>query len=79
MSIRQHIPDDIRRVSKVIGLALWLDDPTAWDNAASVIAARAAPHRRKALAFAVLLTLSDDEVDDVLTSLFSPSAMEVAA
>lgn len=79
MSIRNNIPDDIRRAAKVIGLAAWLDDPDAWLNATNVIGARLNEHKRKALAFAVICTLDDDAFDDVMCAVYGPQAEGVAA
>lgn len=78
--IRDHIPDDIRRASKVIGLAVWLDDADAWMNATAVIETRMAEHKRKALAFAVLSTLDEDAFNDVMGAVYgAPESVGVAA
>lgn len=70
MSIRDHIPDNVRRAAKVIGLAAWLDDPDTWVTATSVIEMRLTVPQRKALVYAVLLTLDDDAFDDVMVSFY---------
>lgn len=79
MSNRKNTPDDIRRAAKVIGLALWLGDPEAWENTIPVLEVRVSLPQRKALAFAVLCTLTDDHVYDVLASLYGTYLWEAAA
>lgn len=79
MGIRDHIPDDIRRAAKVIGLAAWVGEADTWVNATSVIATRLTEPQRKALAYATLRTLDDDAFDDVMVSFCSPQSVGVVA
>ena len=52
MSIRDQIPDNIKRASKAIGLALWLQDADAWARTTTILAVRLSPLDREALALA---------------------------
>jgi len=79
MSIRDNIPDDIRRASKMIGLALWLADPESWIKATTVLALRLTEPERKALAYAALLTLEDHELQEVLDAALGPEQEGLAA
>ena len=63
----------------MIGLAAWVDDPDAWTKATAVIGARLDAHKRRALAFAVLCTLDDDDLEEVLGHVFRPPDCGVAA
>lgn len=66
MSISQHIPDHIKRVSKAVGCALWLDSFDNWDGLSLILRARLDARQRAALAFIVLKSL--DRSDGTLTA-----------
>lgn len=79
MSMRRHIPDDIRRAAEVIGLAAWLGESETWEQTIPVLATRLTLPQRKALAYAALCTLDEDAFDDVMVSFYGPQLGEVAA
>lgn len=57
MSIARHIPNDIKRVSKSVGYALWLDNADDWFNLPVILRARLHARQRAALAFMALKSL----------------------
>lgn len=61
MSISQHIPADIKKVSRCVGYAAWLDSPDAWLGLPVVLASRLEPHQRAALAYAALRSLDPEQ------------------
>jgi hypothetical protein len=63
MSISQHIPGNIKRVSKSIGYAAWLDTSDAWLGLPAVLSARLEPHQRAGLAYAALKSLSPEHAE----------------
>lgn len=60
MSVAKHIPDNIKRVSRSLGYALWLNTSDAWVGFAVVLSARLTSHQRAALAYAALRSLDDE-------------------
>lgn len=66
MSIAQKIPDNIKRVSRCVGYALWLDNTDDWFALPVIMRARLEPYQRAALAFMALQSL--DRGDAVLTA-----------
>ena len=66
MKVSDHIPDNIRRVSKSIGLALWLSETEMWFGLSRILRARLAPEDRAALAFMALRSL--DPADALLVA-----------
>lgn len=60
MSISQQIPDQIRRVSRSLGYALWLGTSDDWLGLSVILRARLAPEDRAALAMMALRSLDDD-------------------
>jgi hypothetical protein len=60
MSVAQHIPDHIKRVSKSLGYSLILENEAAWDGFTTVLRARLSEHERAALAYAVLNSMDPD-------------------
>jgi hypothetical protein len=63
MSIAQHIPDNLKRVSRSIGYAAWLDTSDDWHGLPVILRARLDARQRAALAFMALKSL--DRVDAV--------------
>lgn len=62
MSISRHIPANIRRASRSIGLAAWADTTDGWHGLATVLAARLEPHQRAGLAWAALKHLPPEYI-----------------
>ena len=60
MSISQHIPDHIKRVSRAIGYVVWLDHSDDWSGLHTILKARLTIHQRAALAFMALKSLDQD-------------------
>ena len=58
MSIAEHIPAHIKRVSRSVGYALWLDSFDDWDGLSLILRARLDARQRAALAFIVLKSLN---------------------
>jgi hypothetical protein len=65
MNISQQIPDNIKRVSRSLGFALWLEGTNDWLGLSLILRARLTARQRAALAYAALL--SQDDVDARLT------------
>lgn len=63
MNVSQHIPENIKRVSRSIGFAAWLDESDAWLGLPAVFSARLKPHQRAALAYAALTSLSPEHAE----------------
>lgn len=61
MSIAQKIPDDIKRVSRSLGYALWLDDTDLWFGLPVIFQARLGTRQRATLAFMALKSLDHDD------------------
>ena len=59
MNIAQHIPDNIKRVSRSIGYAAWLNTADDWVALPVILRARLDERQRVALAYSVLLSLDD--------------------
>jgi hypothetical protein len=74
MSIRDQIPNDIRRASKVIGLAAWLDDPVTWAGIVPVLSARLTLRERAALAVVAMASLPDEQLEEVMSACWRASA-----
>lgn len=80
MSISQHIPDDIKRVSRSLGYALWIGDRAQWHGLGLILRARLSDHQRAALAFWALKSLDYDIACMTAdAALNSPSELEGAA
>ena len=62
MSISRHIPANIRRAARSIGLAAWIDTTDEWHGLATVLAALLKPHQRAGLAWAALKYLHPDHI-----------------
>lgn len=62
---RDHIPQNIRRVAKSLGYAVFLDDPDAWAMLAPILAARLSVSERMTLALVTLASLPEDALEHV--------------
>ncbi|MEM9966475.1 MAG: hypothetical protein AAF755_00095 [Pseudomonadota bacterium] len=60
MSISAQIPRNIKKASRSIAYAAWLDNPDAWLGLSTVLEARLEPQQRAALAYAALRSLSEE-------------------
>ena len=80
MKVSQHIPDNIKRVSRSIGYAAWLDVPDAWLGLPVILSARLEPHQRAALAYAALKSLSPEHASMTAElAIYGTQPEEVAA
>lgn len=61
MSVSQNIPDNIKRVARGVGYALWLDNEDDWFGLPVILRARLDVRQRAALAFMALKSLDPDE------------------
>lgn len=60
-SISKQIPDNIKRVARSVGYALWLDNADDWFGLSVVLRARLDARKRAALAFMALRSLDRDD------------------
>lgn len=74
MTIAQNIPEHIRRVSKSLGFALWLDGADEWFGLSVILQARLAPRQRAALAYAALRSLDHDHASMTAQAFFGGGA-----
>jgi hypothetical protein len=58
--IVKHIPDNIKRVSRSIGYAAWLDSHESWLGLPMIMRACLTTEQRAALAYSALVSLDDD-------------------
>lgn len=63
MTVREHIPDNIKRASRAFGYAVWLDDADSWHGLTIVLNARLSVEQRAALAWATLRAAPDQTAD----------------
>lgn len=61
MSIKAHIPEPIKRVSRSLGYALWLDGANEWLGVSVVLRAQLSERHRAALAYAALKSLDPEQ------------------
>ena len=61
MSIAKQIPDNIKRVSRCLGYALWLDQTDHWLDLPVILRARLERHQRVALALIALTSLGRED------------------
>lgn len=61
MTISKHIPNDIKRVSRSIGYALWVGDIEQWFGLSAVLRSRLTTQQRAALAFQSLKSMNQDQ------------------
>ena len=79
MSIAQKIPDNIKRVSRCVGYALWLDNTDDWLGLTVIMRAWLEPHQRAALAFMALKSLDlEDAVLAAETALANGAGQPIA-
>lgn len=60
MTVSKHIPEDIKRVSRSIGYALWIGATEQWFGLPPILRARLSDRERASLAFQVLKSLDHD-------------------
>lgn len=65
MTISQHIPAPIKRVSRSLGFALWLGDFSAWNSLTTILRLRLSEEQRAALAYAALRSLDPEHAEIV--------------
>jgi hypothetical protein len=63
MSLAKSIPDNIKRVSRAVGFAAWLNDGESWLSLPTILQARLAPEQRAGLAYAALRSLSAEQAE----------------
>jgi hypothetical protein len=73
MTISQHIPDNIKRVSRSIGYFLWIGTPNDLYGVSLILRARLKPKQREALAFVVLQSLDYEIGCDVADAALNRS------
>lgn len=61
-SLKKYMPNAIKRVARTIGYALLLDDVNSYHGVSVVLTAIASPRQRMALAWAVLRSLTPEQV-----------------
>lgn len=80
MNISQHIPDNIKRVSRSLGYFLWVGTSNDLFGLSVVLRARLTPKQRAALAFSALQSLDHDTACATAdAALCDPYEQEVAA
>ncbi len=80
MSVSKHIPENIKRASKAVGYAIWLDETDYWLGLPVVLMARLTTRQRAALAFATLKSLDHSTASAAATAALGGDAFgEVAA
>lgn len=61
MTISTQIPDHIKRVSRSLGYALWLDNTDEWFGLSVILRVRLTDCQRTALAYMALRSLDHDQ------------------
>jgi hypothetical protein len=79
MNISQHIPDNIKRVSRSVGYALLLDTFEDWDGLSLILRARLSDRQRAALAFMALKSLDQDDATLTAETALSGGAVQPMA
>jgi hypothetical protein len=74
MNVAQHIPDNIKRVSRALGHTLWLDHPDDWFGLSVILRARLDTRQRAALAFMALRSLDRDQATTAAQAVLSEGA-----
>jgi len=74
MSIAQHIPDNIKRASRSIGYAAWLNTSDAWYGLPAILRSRLDARQRVALAFTALKSLDRDDAAKTMQAVRSEGA-----
>lgn len=67
--LKKYMPDSIKRVAKVIGYALLLDDDNSWHGVSVVLTASCSTQQRLALSWAVLRSLTPEDIGKVVESV----------
>ncbi|WP_073256047.1 hypothetical protein [Shimia gijangensis] len=79
-SIAGNIPDEIKRLSRAIGYAAWLDTSDAWLSLRPILQARLDHHQLAALAFVALRSMGEaDGYRTASAALFNTMDGEVLA
>lgn len=71
-TLKRRMPDAYKRVSRMVGLTLLIDDPDAWHGLTVALSARLTMEQRTALAWAALRALPPDLVEDVANVVLEP-------
>ena len=74
MSIAQHLPDHIKRASRSIGYAAWLNTSETWQGLPVILRSRLDARQRAALAFTVLKSLDRDDAAKTMQAVRSEGA-----
>lgn len=69
MNISSQIPDNIKRVSRSIGYALWLDTYDDWAGLSVILRARLSDKQRASLAFMVMRSLDCEQMGAVANAV----------
>ena len=64
-TLSKYMPDAYKRVARTVGYSLLLTDADAWHGLTVVLTARLTPQERGAMAWAVLRSLTPEQVVDV--------------
>jgi hypothetical protein len=64
-TISKYMPDAYKRVARTVGYSLQLTDADAWHGLTVVLTARLTPQERGAMAWAVLRSLTPEQIVDV--------------
>lgn len=64
-TLSKYMPDAYKRVARTVGYSLLLTDADAWHGLTVVLTARLTPQERAAMAWAVLRSLTPEQVVDV--------------
>jgi hypothetical protein len=67
--LKQHMPEQIKRIAKVIGYAFLLGGANSWHGVSVVLTSTASGDQRKALAWAVLRSLTPDQIVAVVETV----------
>ncbi len=74
MRIVQHLPDQIKRASRSIGYAAWLNTSETWQGLPVILRSRLDARQRAALAFTVLKSLDRDDAAKTMQAVRSEGA-----
>jgi hypothetical protein len=64
-TLSKYMPDAYKRVARTVGYSLLLADADAWHGLTLVLTARLTPQERGAMAWAVLRSLTPEQIADV--------------
>ncbi|MEM9317704.1 MAG: hypothetical protein AAGA70_01710 [Pseudomonadota bacterium] len=68
-----HIPDHIKRTTRTLGYALWLDEPDAWLDVMAAMGLRLSPEERAHLALAAFHSRRAETVELIAAGLLEPA------